>query len=149
MTRYQNVFSPFKFANVEVKNRIEVSPMLCCMATPDGYITRELIEFYQTIARGGAGIVTVGDVVIDTEYAPGHMGQMSVGDDRIVGGLSTLVESIQKYGAKASIELNHAGRRASPRVLRVRILSALPPFGLPGKKLEPRRKEGNEPRCKP
>jgi 2,4-dienoyl-CoA reductase-like NADH-dependent reductase (Old Yellow Enzyme family)/thioredoxin reductase len=118
MTRYQNVFSPFKFANVEVKNRIEVSPMLCCMATPDGYITRELIEFYQTIARGGAGIVTVGDVVIDTEYAPGHMGQMSVGDDRIVGGLSTLVESIQKYGAKASIELNHAGRRASPRVLR-------------------------------
>jgi 2,4-dienoyl-CoA reductase-like NADH-dependent reductase (Old Yellow Enzyme family)/NADPH-dependent 2,4-dienoyl-CoA reductase/sulfur reductase-like enzyme len=117
MPKYQNVFSTFKVGNVQVKNRIEISPMLACMATPDGYVTREMTEFYQSLARGGAGIVTIGDAAIDYDYAPGHLGQLNLGTDRAVGGLSTLVEAIQKYGAKASIELNHTGRNASRRVL--------------------------------
>ncbi len=45
MNKYPNVFSPFRFGNVTVKNRIEVSPMTF-MAT-DGIVTREMIEFYQ------------------------------------------------------------------------------------------------------
>jgi len=117
MAQYKNIFSPFRFGNVEVKNRIESSPMLACMATPDGFVTREMIEFYQSFARGGTGIVTIGDVTIDRDYAPGHHGQLNLGDDRVVGGLSTMVEAIQKYGAKLSIELNHAGGWASPMVL--------------------------------
>jgi 2,4-dienoyl-CoA reductase-like NADH-dependent reductase (Old Yellow Enzyme family) len=59
MRKYQNVFSPFKFGNVEVKNRIEVAPAIPCLATPDGFVTRELIEYYKSLARGGAGIVTM------------------------------------------------------------------------------------------
>ena len=117
MAQYENVFSPFRFGNVEVKNRVETPPMLACMATPDGFVTREMIEFYQSFARGGAGIVTVGDANVDFDYAPGHLGQLNLGDDRVGMGLSTLVEAVQKYGAKASIELNHAGRWASPLVL--------------------------------
>jgi 2,4-dienoyl-CoA reductase-like NADH-dependent reductase (Old Yellow Enzyme family) len=46
MSNYQNVFSPFKIGNVKVKNRIATPPMLSCLATHDGYITREFIEFY-------------------------------------------------------------------------------------------------------
>ncbi len=117
MDKYQSVFSPFKFGNVTVKNRIETSPMLVCLATPDGFVTRELIEFHQSFARGGAGIVTVGDSAVDYEYGKGHHGQLNLGDDRVIGGLSSLVEAIQRYGAKASIEINHAGRWASPSVL--------------------------------
>ena len=117
MAQYENVFSPFRFGNVEVKNRIESSPILPCLTTPDGFVTREMIEFYQSFARGGTGIVTVGDAAIDYDYAPGHSMQLNLGDDRVVFGLSTLVEAVQKYGAKASIELNHAGRWASPAVL--------------------------------
>ena len=117
MAQHKNVFSPFRFGNVEIKNRIESSPMLACMATPDGFVTREMIEFYKSFARGGAGIVTVGDVTIDRDYAPGNLGQLNLGDDRVIGGLSTMVEAIQKYGAKISLELNHAGLFASPRVL--------------------------------
>ena len=117
MTMYQNVFSPFKFGNVEVKNRIEVSPAIPCLATPDGFVTRELIEYYKSLARGGAGIVTIGDTAIDFEYAKDHEYQLNLGDDRVIGGLSALVEAIHRYGAKASIELNHGGRFVEPRVI--------------------------------
>jgi 2,4-dienoyl-CoA reductase-like NADH-dependent reductase (Old Yellow Enzyme family)/NADPH-dependent 2,4-dienoyl-CoA reductase/sulfur reductase-like enzyme len=114
---YEHVFSSFKIGNVEVKNRIEVPPMLPCLATPDGFVTRELIEFYRAFARGGAGIITIGDTAVDFEYAPGHLGMLNLGDDRGIGGLFSMAEAIKRYGAKISIELNHSGRLASPRVL--------------------------------
>jgi len=117
MKKYQNVFSPFKFGNVEVKNRIEVSPAIPCLATPDGFVTRELIEYYKSLARGGAGIVTIGDTAIDFEYAKDHEHELNLGDDRIIGGLSALVEAIHRYGSKASIELNHGGRFVEPRLI--------------------------------
>jgi 2,4-dienoyl-CoA reductase-like NADH-dependent reductase (Old Yellow Enzyme family)/thioredoxin reductase len=117
MISYSHVFSPFKFGNVTVKNRIATPPMLACMATPDGLVTREIIEFYQSFARGGAGIVNVGDSAVDFDYARGHFGQLNLGDDQIIGPLSTLVEAVQKYGAKISIELDHSGRLSSPQVI--------------------------------
>ena len=118
MKEFQNVFSPFKFGNVEVKNRIEIAPAIPCLATPDGYVTRELIQYYKALAKGGAGIVTIGDTAIDFEYAKDHDQQLNLGDDNVVAGLSSLVEAIHMFGAKASIELNHGGRFAEPRTLR-------------------------------
>ncbi|MFC1863397.1 FAD-dependent oxidoreductase [Thermodesulfobacteriota bacterium] len=117
MNKYKNVFSPFRFGNVEVKNRIATPPMLACMAANDGSVTRELIEFYQSFARGGAGIVNIGDSAVDFDYARGHFGQLNIGEDCMIGGLSTLVEAIQKYGAKISIELDHSGRLSTPGVI--------------------------------
>ena len=117
MEKYQHVFSPFKFGNVEVKNRIEIAPAIPCLATPDGFVTRELIEYYKSLTRGGAAIVTIGDTAIDFEYAKDHEHQLNLGDDRVIAGLSALVEAIHRFGAKASIELNHGGRFAEPRTI--------------------------------
>ena len=116
MAQYKKVFSPFRFGNVEVKNRIEVAPMLISSNT-DGFATRDTIEFYRSFARGGAGIVTVGASAIDYDYSIAHPLQLNLSDDHAISGLSALVEAIQRYGAKASIEINHAGRLSSPRLL--------------------------------
>ena len=43
MTRYRKIFEPMRIGNVEVKNRIEFSPAIPCLASPDGFVTRELI----------------------------------------------------------------------------------------------------------
>ena len=117
MTKYEHVFSPIKIGNVILKNRIITPPMLACLASPDGFVTREFIEFYKSFARGGAALVTIGDSAIDFEHARGHYTQLNIGDDRITGGLSILAEAIQKYGARISIELNHRGRWSSPKLL--------------------------------
>jgi 2,4-dienoyl-CoA reductase-like NADH-dependent reductase (Old Yellow Enzyme family)/thioredoxin reductase len=117
MPKYNHVFSPFRIGKLEVKNRIQAPPMLACTASPDGFVTREFIEFYQSFARGGAGIVTIGDSAVDFDYAQAHFGQLNLGDDRGIGGLSNLVEAVQKYGAKISVELDHSGRLSSPRFL--------------------------------
>lgn len=113
MDKYQHIFSPFRIGNVEVKNRIEAAPMLLCLE-PDGNVTKGVIEFYKSLARGGVAIVTVGDSAVDFDRGRFHIGELNLSDDRIIGGLSTLAEAIQRYRAKISIELNHAGRMANP-----------------------------------
>lgn len=114
---YDHVFTPFTFGSVTVKNRIATPPMLACMASPEGWVTKELIEFYRAFAKGGAGIVTVGDAATDFRYGRGHNSQLNLGDDGVTIGLYQLVETIQRYGAKASIEVNHRGRWTFPRML--------------------------------
>jgi 2,4-dienoyl-CoA reductase-like NADH-dependent reductase (Old Yellow Enzyme family)/thioredoxin reductase len=110
MHDFRHVFSPFKFGNVEVKNRIEFGPASHMLASHDGYVTREMTAYYQNIARGGAGIVTIGESPIDLGYAQAHQFQLNLGDDKVINGLSILAEAIHRYGAKASIEIAHSGR---------------------------------------
>ena len=109
MNGFENIFSPLRIGNVEVKNRIEFSPSCTCLGSPDGYVTKELIAYYQAIARGGAGIVTIGETPVDYKYAKRHEYQLNISDEKVIGGLSVLVEAVHRYGAKLSIELNHGG----------------------------------------
>jgi 2,4-dienoyl-CoA reductase-like NADH-dependent reductase (Old Yellow Enzyme family) len=110
MHNFQHVLSPFKFGNVEVKNRIEFGPASHMLASHDGYVTREMVAYYQNIARGGAGIVTIGESPIDLGYAQAHQFQLNLGDDKVINGLSVLAEAVHRYGAKVSIEVAHSGR---------------------------------------
>jgi 2,4-dienoyl-CoA reductase-like NADH-dependent reductase (Old Yellow Enzyme family)/thioredoxin reductase len=117
MTKFPHVFSPFKIGNTEVKNRIEVAPMGTCLPTPEGRVTRELVEFYKTVARGGPGTVVIGECAVDDEYARAHVGLLHAGDDGAIPGLNALAEAVQRYGARISIELNHSGRLVHPNML--------------------------------
>ena len=109
MQDFSNVLSPFRFGNVAVKNRIELAPACHCLTSPDGFATKEMIAYYQSIARGGAGIVTIGETPVDYHAARRHNYQLNISDERVVTGLSNLVEAVHRYGAKLSLELCHAG----------------------------------------
>jgi 2,4-dienoyl-CoA reductase-like NADH-dependent reductase (Old Yellow Enzyme family)/NADPH-dependent 2,4-dienoyl-CoA reductase/sulfur reductase-like enzyme len=80
------------------------------LATPDGFVTREMIAYYQNLARGGAAIITIGESPIDFGYAKGHENLLNLGDDRVINGLSSLKEAVHRHGAKLSIEIHHPGR---------------------------------------
>ena len=110
MSNFQHVLSPFKFGNVVVKNRIELAPACHMLASADGYVTKEMVAYYQSLARGGPGIVTIGESPIDWGYAKDHEFQLNLGDDKVINGMSVLVEAVHRYGAKLSIEINHSGR---------------------------------------
>jgi 2,4-dienoyl-CoA reductase-like NADH-dependent reductase (Old Yellow Enzyme family)/thioredoxin reductase len=110
MGKFEHVLSPFKIGNVQVKNRIELAPACYMLATHDGYVTREMVAYYQNLARGGAGIITIGESPIDFEYASGHEFQLNLNDHKVINGLSVLVENVHRYGAKLSIEMTHCGR---------------------------------------
>jgi 2,4-dienoyl-CoA reductase-like NADH-dependent reductase (Old Yellow Enzyme family)/thioredoxin reductase len=113
MGAYTHVFSPLKIGRITTKNRIEASPAIPFLASEDYFVTRELIEWHRRMAQGGAGIVTIGETLIDYEDARrnGRLNTLCLADERSINGLSVLAETIQRYGAVASIELNYEGLR--------------------------------------
>ena len=111
MGSYEHVFTPLKIGRITARNRIESSPAIPFLGSADYFVTRELIEWNRAIAKGGAGIVTIGDTQIDYEDARRHgrSHTLCLGDDKAVNGLSVLAETIHRHGAVASIELNFGG----------------------------------------
>ncbi|MDR0851011.1 MAG: FAD-dependent oxidoreductase [Clostridiales Family XIII bacterium] len=109
--KFNHLFSPLKVGHTVIRNRIEFAPGCYMLATGDGMVTREMISYYQSVAEGGAGIVTVGESPIDFKHAAGHRFQLNLGNPYVHAGLCQLGEAIHKNGAMASIEINHNGNQ--------------------------------------
>ena len=107
--KYPHVFQPIKIGNVILKNRIVTLPMMSGLTTYDGEITAEFIAYCGSLAKTGTGLVTIGESSIDSDRGRVHGTSICLGDDRIIPGLVLVTEEIHRYGAKASIELNHGG----------------------------------------
>ena len=69
---YPNLWSPVRIGNLTVKNRIEAAPVGMSDLTPEGYLTPLNIAAYEVKARGGAGIVTLGESSVHTKTGKAH-----------------------------------------------------------------------------
>jgi 2,4-dienoyl-CoA reductase (NADPH2) len=101
------LFEPIKINQLVLKNRIYMPAMHMNMAR-DFEVTDQLIDFYAERARGGVGIITVGYATVD-EYA-GNVTNIGAHKDEYIPGLKRLAQTIQNNGAKAAVQINHAGR---------------------------------------
>ena len=63
--KYQKLFQPIKINQLEVKNRIFMSPMSTNFATKDGYVTDEMIYYYSRRAKGGVGLIVTEVTMIE------------------------------------------------------------------------------------
>lgn len=106
MGSYSSIFQPIKIGPHTAKNRIEVSPAEPFLCTKEGLVTEEFVRFTESFAKGGAGIVTVGDSPINQEYANENHYVVNLADPFVVHGLIKVTDAIHRYGALASIELN-------------------------------------------
>jgi 2,4-dienoyl-CoA reductase (NADPH2) len=101
------LFEPINIGSLEVKNRVFMPAMHMGMCQ-NFEVSDQLIAFYAERARGGAGMITVGYASVDRLSAnPSHIGAHS---DEFLPGLTRLATAIKVNGARASVQINHAGR---------------------------------------
>jgi 2,4-dienoyl-CoA reductase-like NADH-dependent reductase (Old Yellow Enzyme family)/thioredoxin reductase len=112
MSGCEALLQPLKVGRLTAKNRIEAAPTLTCIAHADQSVSSELVEFYRTQAKGGAGIITVLETAIDRDRAITQPTQLNLGNDFYIPALTSVAEVIKDGGALASIQLNHGGRQA-------------------------------------
>ncbi len=112
MASWESLDRPMKIGSLTAKNRIEAAPTLTCIAHADQSVSAELVEFYRTQAKGGAGIITVLETAIDSDRAITQPTQLNLGSDFYIPALTSVAEAIKSQGALASIQLNHGGRQA-------------------------------------
>jgi 2,4-dienoyl-CoA reductase-like NADH-dependent reductase (Old Yellow Enzyme family)/NADPH-dependent 2,4-dienoyl-CoA reductase/sulfur reductase-like enzyme len=108
---------PFRLKNIELRNRIVMAPMLSRLCDPGGIVTPKLIDYYAERAKGGAGLIIVEYCYIDEKESKANPGQLGVHDDQLLAGLGDLAEAIQEWGAKAILQICHAGRSTSAKYM--------------------------------
>ena len=112
MSGYEALLQPLTIGKLTAKNRVEAAPTLTCIAHADQSVSNDLVEFYRTQAKGGAGVITVLETAIDRDRAITQPTQLNLGNDFYIPALTSLAEVIKDGGAVASIQLNHGGRQA-------------------------------------
>ena len=106
---FPRLFASGKIGSMQVKNRIVKCPTLTMYCNRDGSVSHRLVRFYEEIAAGGSGLVIVEFTHIDNKGSKPHENTLALADDSFLTGLSLLAQRIQENGAKAGLQLCHAG----------------------------------------
>ncbi len=114
--RFEKLFQPGKIGTMEIKNRIVMPPMATGYASEDGSVTDRLIAYYEERAKGGPGLIIVEISCIDAPVGRGLARQIGIDKDDFIPGLARLAAAIKRHGARAAIQLHHAGRQTSSRI---------------------------------
>ena len=85
-----NILTPLKIKNIELKNRIVLPPLVrFSLIGNDGYVTEELIEWYERIAADRVGMIIV-EATCVAEDGKLRENQLGIWDDSFVDGLKKL-----------------------------------------------------------
>ncbi|HZX61736.1 MAG TPA: oxidoreductase, partial [Bacteroidales bacterium] len=106
-----DLFRPLKLREVELKNRIAVSPM-CQYSSRDGFANEWHLVHLGSRAVGGAALVMTEATAVSPE------GRISIDDlgiwkDDHIGYLKKITDFILQQHAVPGIQLAHAGRKSS------------------------------------
>jgi 2,4-dienoyl-CoA reductase-like NADH-dependent reductase (Old Yellow Enzyme family) len=109
------LLTPARIGAVEIPNRIVMPPMTTRTADEDGAVTEDTIAYYTARARGGVGLITV-EMAAPEKAGRHRRRELGIHNDRFLPGLTRLVTEIHRGGAKASIQLGHAGGHTRPDI---------------------------------
>ncbi len=102
-----------KIGEMEIKNRFVRSATGERLASEDGVVTDELVQFYKVLAEGGVGLIITGVTYV---HANGKMipNQLAIDNDDLIPGLRKLTDIVHQSGenCKIAVQLHHSGRQS-------------------------------------
>ncbi|MFH1169702.1 MAG: FAD-dependent oxidoreductase [Chloroflexota bacterium] len=108
---FPRMFEPFSIGNkLRLKNRVVMLPIGTAYATVLGEVTQRTIDYYVARAKGGVGLMFVGNVSV---FLPNNPNHLVLDSDRYTLGHFQMVEKVHEHGAKIAAQINHLGRQNS------------------------------------
>ncbi|MFM8303133.1 MAG: FAD-dependent oxidoreductase [Actinomycetota bacterium] len=106
---YPHLLAPGRIGSLELRNRIALCPMGMLLGNEDGTVSENEAAFYETRARGGAGLLIVGTVCVAYPEGTNHPRMPGVSDDRFLPGMRNLAERVHRHGGRIAAQLNYMG----------------------------------------
>lgn len=107
------LFSPARIGTLELPGRLVKSATTETRCTDDGFVTDELIEYYEQIAQGGTPLLITGNAYFDL-YSKAAPRQIGADHDDKIPGLRRLTDAVHRHGSKIFFQIYHVGRQALP-----------------------------------
>lgn len=108
---FETLFSPITVNGLTLKNRIAY-PSLGLLYSWDRKPNDRYRHYFKEIAKGGAGVVTVGPVGVD--FVGSGLAILGLDNDEVIDEFKTLTDTIREEGASPWIQLFHAGGYSHP-----------------------------------
>ena len=113
--RYARLLEPGQIGKVRTKNRI-YKTAAGMMSFDENEITMNdnSLGFYEALARGGTGLISVEAPTIDYPYGTRWRERYRMDDDKYIPGMAELVDLIHGYGVPTFMQMEHDGPWQSP-----------------------------------
>ena len=108
-SNFSHVFQPIRIRGIDFKNRITLAPPSPNLASEDGLVTHEMVNWFRMFARGGVSTIYAGNCSIDLTESRDEAIQLNMNQDRGILPMTWFVDMGKQYGCHASFELNHSG----------------------------------------
>lgn len=106
---FPHLFTEGKIGSLTIKNRLVMPGMGAGLANEDGTVSPGLLKFYETRARGGAGLIVTEAAVVNWEHGRQRQFQLGACADRHIDSLRRLADTLHPYGTKVFLQLYHPG----------------------------------------
>ena len=108
-TTLEKILEPGYIGKLKTRNRM-VKTAAGMSYADEGFITDKYKAFYESLARGGIGLLIVEGTCFDYPLGdPGIPGKLRLDDDKFVKGFSELTRIIHKYGCPTFLQFEHSG----------------------------------------
>lgn len=108
---------PFTFpSGLTVKNRILMAPMTISSSDSNGDVTDEELAYYARRAKSGIGMAVTACAYVDA-LGNGFADSIAADSDERIPSLKKLAAAIKTNGAKAVLQIYHAGRMTNSGLL--------------------------------
>ncbi|WP_245128593.1 NADPH dehydrogenase NamA [Mucilaginibacter straminoryzae] len=106
-----NLFSPIQIKNLNLKNRIVVSPM-CEYSATDGFANNWHLVHLGARAIGGAALIITEAIAVSPEGRISYS-DLGIWKDEHLDKLKEIIDFVHEQGTLFGFQLAHAGRKAS------------------------------------
>ncbi|HEY6221190.1 MAG TPA: NADH:flavin oxidoreductase [Candidatus Eisenbacteria bacterium] len=103
---FRNLLSPIRIGNLQVKNRIALSPMNETLSDGNGRVTEQIVSYFAARAKGGAGLLVTGTVMgtrLASQFVWGR--NLSCHDMGHLQGLSLLTDRVHYFGSLIAAQM--------------------------------------------
>lgn len=100
------LFEPYKFCGLDLKNRLLRSATMENMAIPEKVPSKEMLALYERLARSDVGLIITSGVRPDRKWdlSP-HSKNMCIDSDNLIPRFAELSERVHSFGCKVAMQL--------------------------------------------
>lgn len=105
------LFTSYNLKGKTIKNRIVFPPVVCTQWSFDSKVSEEHIEHYQSIAKGGVGLVIIEASCI-TPTAKLNTTQLGIWSDEFIEGFSQIARVCHEQSVPVMAQIHHGGMQS-------------------------------------
>ena len=106
--RFEKLLEPSYIGRTKTRNRIIKTASGAFLLEASGHVGERAKAYYETMAKGGVGLLIVESCGVEYPLGIQHSGQCHL-DDEYIPGYSELTQAVHQHGCPVFLQFQHAG----------------------------------------